>query len=247
MKTRICVLRTDGTNCDDETAYAFEIAGGISKKIHINELRSGQVRLSEFQLLAIPGGFSYGDDIASGKILANELVTFLRDQLAEFTLKGKPVIGICNGFQVLVRTGLLPFDNIGRMDATLAHNDSGVFHCGWYEMRILKSPCIFTAGLEDTKVEFQVAHGEGKYLASEAVLEAVEEKSLVALRYCSDLPNGSLNRIAGICNPLGNVFGLMPHPERFVEVTQHPNWRRRKIEPYGLPIFQNGVAYAAQL
>ena len=253
IKPNVCILRTDGTNCDQETAYAFSLAGGQPHLVHINELRKGTKNLRDYQILAIPGGFSYGDDIASGKVLANELISFLGDQLREFVASGKPIIGICNGFQVLVRTGLLPFGKLGEMQVTLDHNDSGHFHCKWYKMRFEKSLCIWTAGLyvydvENTcDVEYQVAHGEGKFFAEEEVISRMESLNLVALRYSTAIPNGSVNRIAGVCDPTGKIFGLMPHPERFVERRQHPNWRTRIGPPQGLPIFRNGVAYAAEL
>lgn len=245
MKPRICVLKTDGTNCDEETSYAFTKAGGDCRLVHVNELRGNGQRLVDFQILALPGGFSYGDDVASGKILAVELLSFLREQLEEFVNKGNLIIGICNGFQVLVRTGLLPFNQLGTMPATLTDNDCGTFRCTWVDMVIQPSSCVFTNGLEGEAVSFQVAHGEGKFFTNPTVLRTLEEDRLVPLRYMSN-PNGSLNDIAGICDPTGRIFGLMPHPERFVETYQHPNWRRiPNIKPQGLPIFENGVNFAA--
>ncbi|MHB8156325.1 MAG: phosphoribosylformylglycinamidine synthase I [Desulfocucumaceae bacterium] len=254
MKPGVCVLRTDGTNCDMETYHAFEKAGARCSLVHVNQLRSGEVKLSEFQILALPGGFSYGDDVHSGKILAVELTSFLKESLQEFVDDGKPVIGICNGFQVLVRTGLLPDSKMGDIRCTLMGNDSGRFECRWINIRVEESPCIFTRGLSGSNLSVQVAHGEGKFYAEPVQLEKLESGGRVVFRYSTDNggqalsypenPNGSLNSIAGICDSTGLVLGLMPHPERFVSLQQHPNWRRGQIDfPHGLPIFKNAVDY----
>jgi len=253
MKARVCVLCTDGTNCDYETAAAFDLVGAKSKRVHVNQLRDGQEDLEDYQILALPGGFSYGDDVASGKILALELLSFLGEQLAKFVERQKPIIGICNGFQVLVRTGLLPFETLGNMSATLMNNDSGRFECRWINLIVEDSPCIFTRGMEG-EISLQVAHGEGKFFAADKNLIRLEGRRLVALRYSvlgqptqkfPANPNGSLNAVAGICSPSGLIFGLMPHPERFVRAQQHPNWRRERIEPAGLPIFRNAVEFVS--
>lgn len=244
MIPRICILRTDGTNCDVETRDAFSHAGGAPETVHVNQLRDGTKRLANYQILALSGGFSYGDDVASGKVLANELASRLGDQMREFVEVGKLVIGICNGFQVLVRTGLLPFNRFDDMHATLAHNDSGRFQCQWTWMEVNESPCVFTRGLP-AEIELQMAHGEGRFYAPDEVLIDLEAAHLVPLRYIGN-PNGSTNRIAGVCDPSGRIFGLMPHPERFVRPSQHPNWRRDDApDPFGLAIFQNAVRHAA--
>lgn len=252
MKPMVCVLRTDGTNCDEETAYAFEKAGGHAVRVHVNQLRDGEAHLGDYQILVIPGGFSYGDDVASGKILAIELISYLRNELEEFVSRGKLVLGICNGFQVLVRTGLLPFRATGRMPASLVTNDSGHFECRWITMVVEVSPCVFTRELEG-ELSLPVAHGEGKFYASTETLAALEAQGLITVRYSEDgkatlrypaNPNGSVNGIAGICDPTGRIFGLMPHPERFVELTQYPNWRRQKnVKPNGLPIFESAIQH----
>lgn len=255
MRPPVMVLRTDGTNCDVETAYAFEMAGGAPRLVHINQLRSGRERLKAYKILAIPGGFSYGDDVHSGKILAVELTSFLRQEINEFVFAGGLVIGICNGFQVLVRTGLLPFREIGSIRATLMVNDSARFECRWVRLRVEESPCIFTRGAAGRVVEFQAAHGEGRFYADEATLGEVERLRLVAFRYVDgegrptqkypENPNGSLHAIAGITDPSGRIMGLMPHPERHCLPTHHPNWRRRKgIPPEGCFLFDNAVAAA---
>jgi phosphoribosylformylglycinamidine synthase I len=241
---RVCILRTDGTNCDEETAFAFAQAGAHPEPVHINQLRASEVGLGDFQILAIPGGFSYGDDLASGKVLANELLTYLRSQVEELIERGGLVIGICNGFQVLVRTGLLPFCELGDMRATLAHNNSGHFQCRWVELLAEPGPCVFTQGLD--RVRLQMAHGEGRFWAPNDILETIESNGQVALRYAHN-PNGSINEIAGICDPTGRIFGLMPHPERNVLDTHDPNWRRGNASPLGRVIFENAVRHAAQL
>ena len=246
MKPRICILTTDGTNCNVETAHAVDLANGEPVTVHINRLRRGDVKLADFQGLIIPGGFSYGDDVASGKILATELMSFLGDQVREFVTRRKPILGICNGFQVLVRMGLLPYPATGNMHATLAHNDSGHFQCQWVDLvRSHVTPCVFTPGMPES-FPLQMAHGEGRFVTDPTTLVSMKSDGLIVLRYKKN-PNGSQDAIAGICDPTGTVFGLMPHPERLVHVTQHPNWRRQHVEPVGLSFFLNGVAYAAQL
>jgi len=255
-KPRIFILRTDGTNCDEETAHAFRLAGGEPCLVHINKLRSGEENLKDYHALVIPGGFTYGDDVLSGKILAVELSSFLQEQLLAFVEAGKPVLGICNGFQVLVRTGLLPGKYSKEISATLMGNDSGHFECRWVNLAVGKSNCIFTRGMEGMIVKYQVAHGEGKFYTNKNTLEKIERKNQVVFRYADkkgnashnypDNPNGSLNAIAGICDDTGRVMGLMPHPERYVEPIQYPNWRKyhHHDEPHGLAIFQNAVEYA---
>jgi len=256
MKPKVLVLKTDGTNCDEETKYAFDVAGGNAAITHINELRANKKLLNNFQILAIPGGFSYGDDIVSGKILAIELTSFFQEQIQKFiNRKDTIIIGICNGFQVLVRTGLLPFRAIGTMQATLTNNDSGHFECRWVDLKVDKNTnCAFLKNLDSETLSYQVAHGEGKFFATEDVIKEVEKQKLVTLRYVDEKgnptqkypynPNGSLNAIAGICDPTGRILGLMPHPERFVKKEHHPNWRRMNIKtPHGLPIFKNMINY----
>lgn len=256
---QICVLKTDGINCDEETVHAFATAGAEPRTVHVNELRAGEKHLKDYQILAIPGGFSYGDDIASGKILALELNSYLGDQINEFVQIQKGlVLGICNGFQVLVRTGLLPFGTMGEMQSKLSNNDSGHFECRWINLKVEdNNACVFLKGMSG-QVSYQVAHGEGKFLARQPELDRIEKEKLVVLRYCDQLgnstqeyplnPNGSLNAIAGITDPTGRILGLMPHPERFILPTQHPNWRRiDDLEPQGLPIFEKMVKYAAQM
>ena len=269
MKPKICILRTDGTNCDEELFYAFEKFGGAPAYIHVNQLRTKDKKLRNFQILALPGGFAYGDDVASGKILAVELISFLKDQLTEFITKKGLILGICNGFQVLVRTGLLPFSHIGKMDVTLAPNDSGHFECRWIKIKIEKSRCVFlnsktftpgvkelyTPGVWKSVFELPVNHGEGKFYADAKTIKKIENENLVVFRYVNENskptqlypvnPNGSFNAIAGVCDPTGRILGLMPHPEKFVDVTQHPNWRRQHFtRPHGQFIFESMINFA---
>ncbi|BAF59611.1 MAG: phosphoribosylformylglycinamidine synthase I [Pelotomaculum sp.] len=258
-KPRVCIMKTDGINCDEETYYAFVKAGAECRIVHVNQLRKGEEKLASYQILALPGGFSYGDDVHSGKILAVELTSFLKDQLKEFVNAGKLIIGICNGFQVLVRTGLLPEQNLDCIKTTLMVNDSGHFECRWVNLLVEHNHCVFTKGLEGTVISVQVAHGEGKFYTDPATLQEIENRGQVVFRYAGTdgrptvlypyNPNGSLNAIAGICDSTGRIMGMMPHPERYVEKTQHPNWRRLpgNTLPHGMAIFKNAVEYALQL
>ena len=255
-KPKIIILETDGTNCQNELQFAFNLSGGDAKIVHINDLRTKKEKLSNFNILAFPGGFSYGDDIASGKIQAVELTTFFADELKKFTQrKDTLTIGICNGFQVLIRTGLLPFNNLGKMDATLINNDSGHLECRWIKGRVEKnSSCVFLKNMKGEIVSYPVAHGEGKLFASPENIKKIEDQKLVVFRYVDDQgeptqqypknPNGSLNSIMGICDPTGRILGMMPHPERFIRREHHPNWRRAKInKPDGIPFFENIIYY----
>lgn len=255
-KVNVCVLQSDGTNCDVELFYAFEKFGANPEYIHINELRDKSKSLKGFQILAIPGGFSYGDDLASGKILAIEMISFLKNEIENFRKKGGLIIGICNGFQTLVRTGLLPFGNLGKMDATLAHNDSGHFECRWIRLKSTKAKCVFIKD-EQHIGYFANNHGEGKFFSTPEIIKKVEDENLVVFRYVDDNgnptqnypenPNGSLNAIAGVTDPSGRILGLMPHPEKFIDMTQYPNWRREKItKPHGAFIFEQMIKYVKE-
>ncbi len=256
-KPNILVLKTDGINRDEEMAYAFKLAGGNSKIVHVNELRNKQEKLSTYDILSIPGGFAYGDNIASGKILATELTSFLADEIKKFIERPHTlVIGVCNGFQVLVRTGLVPFRRIGEMKATLTNNDSGHFECRWVNLRIEpNSRCVFLKNTSSNNiVSYPIAHGEGKFLTDEKTLDELEKKHLVVFRYVDEKgnptqrypqnPNGSIRAIGGICDTSGRILGLMPHPECFVRKEQHPNWRRGEVKtPHGLPLFEKMITY----
>ena len=253
LAPRALVLRAPGTNCDLETAHAFERAGGIASRVHVRALAERPAAADDYQILCIPGGFSYGDDVASGRILALELVTRLSDMLRRFRDRGGLVLGICNGFQVLLQTGLLLSDEAGHRQATLAHNLSGRYVDRWVRLRCQPGNCVFLHGL--TTLELPVAHAEGRFVTrSEADLESLAAAGQLPLRYAADAggvatnPNGSVADVAGSCDPTGRVFGLMPHPERFITATQHPAWHGR-LDPdaagSGLAVFVNAVRATA--
>lgn len=255
-KPKVIVLKADGTNRDEEMAYAFNVAGGDSEIVHINQLRKGEKKLNDYQVLALPGGFAYGDDIISGKILAIELISFLGEEMKKFIEReDTAIIGVCNGFQVLVRTGLLPFRNIGKMDATLTNNDSGHFECRWIKVKVNgKNKSKFLEKMDHEIMWLPVAHGEGKFFTTEKTLKDIEAQNLVAFRYVDengnltqkypDNPNGALNAVVGITDATGRILGMMPHPECFIREEQHPNWRRGKVNVDGLPLFENIVKFA---
>lgn len=260
MKPRTLVLRSAGTNCDAETAHAFELAGAEAETVHVNRLIERPSILESFQLLAVPGGFSYGDDISAGKILANQIMHHLREPLHAFRDAGKPVIGICNGFQVLIKTDLLPgpVDGQEGQPATLTNNDCGRYMDRWVRLATRSKKCVWMAGIE--AFDCPMAHGEGKFVpASDAVRRALWEDDRVAVVYVRpdgspadgafpDNPNGSVDDIAGVCDASGLVLGLMPHPERFVSPMQHFAWTRLDelpAEGAGLRVFRNAVRHAA--
>lgn len=260
-KPKALILRTAGTNCDMESAYAAEQAGFIAERVHINMLASGDVSLDEYSFLFIPGGFSYGDDISAGKIMALEMNRRLGDALARFEDTGKLVLGVCNGFQVLIKTGFMPFHAKLplEMRATLNINDSGKFEDRWVHLAPEHNTvCVFTRGMSPV-IELPVAHAEGKFIArSSADIAELEENGQVALRYVASDggnpsypadPNGSMGHIAGVCNRKGTIFGLMPHPERFLHRTNHPRWTRGGLpeEGDGAIFFRNAYEYCCNL
>lgn len=249
----VLILRAPGTNCDGEAAFAFEQAGAKTERLHINRLRESPKLLRQFQILVIPGGFSYGDDVAAGKILAVELQHFLTDAVREFRDAEKLILGICNGFQVLLKAGLiLPPDEDGPL-ATLAHNMNGKFEDRWVNLLVTPGNCVFLNGI--SRMYVPVAHGEGKFICrKEWILQGLSQSKQAVLRYIGPTgepasyphnPNGSQGDIAGICDSTGRVLGLMPHPERHVLGTQHPRWTREglKEEGEGMPLFRNAVEY----
>ena len=258
-KVKVIVLRTAGTNCDLETVFAFKAFGAEVDNVHINKLLHQEIHLEDYHIMAIPGGFTYGDDIESGRILANEINLHLKKEVAQFIAKKKLIIGICNGFQVLVKAGILPGndndDNI--QNATLTNNDSGKFEDRWTHL-LVEGKGPWFQGLKKV-VFFPVAHAEGKFIPKdESVLASIEKNNQIAFRYCDEEntlagypnnPNGSIKNIAGITDKTGLILGLMPHPERHFLFTQHPFWTRlEKHETYGdgVKIFENGVVYARE-
>ncbi len=245
MDVSAVILGGYGINADAELAEIFSRAGARPRRLHIADLVADPAVLSSVHILAFPGGFSYGDHLGSGQVLALLCRDRLRDALEKFVGDGGLVIGICNGFQVLVRMGMLP-NRKGdwRREVSLIHNESGRFVDAWVPLRFEKdSRCVWTKGLDDT--EYPVRHGEGRFVArDEATLDELERQSLVAVRYAGQSPNGSSRSIAGICDPSGRVFGLMPHPECFLEPENHPDRRRAALYETGLRLFENGVAAA---
>ncbi|MEK7745807.1 MAG: phosphoribosylformylglycinamidine synthase I [Elusimicrobiota bacterium] len=251
---RILILRAAGTNCDQETAAAFRMTGGEPVLAHVDEVKSGRTRLLDFAMLVFPGGFTYGDDIGAGKVLANELRGQLRE-LRGFVRSGRPVLGICNGFQVLVKAGLLPQTPSNDQTASLTFNESNRFETRWVRLRInLQSQSLFVRNLPEM-IELPVAHAEGKFVVkSPKVLEHLKKTRAILMQYVDEEgkfagyphnPNGSLFNIAAITNPEGNCLGIMPHPERFITRWHHPNWTRQTFckEGVGLEMFRNAVKY----
>lgn len=246
---KVIILRAPGTNCDGETLFAFQKAGATATLVHINQLIRHDKKLSDYKIMVVPGGFAYGDDISAGKVLANELKWKLGEDINRFIVDGGLMLGICNGFQVMAKAGLLP--DIGNNQApplTLATNDSGKFECRWVHLQVNKaSPCIFTQGIES--MYLPVAHGEGKVVTDirglrelNTVVYYTDEAGNKQVGYPYN-PNGSMNNIAGVCDPTGRIFALMPHPERYVRFTQHPQWTRKKPREFGdgFAIFQNAI------
>ncbi|MGH9858296.1 MAG: phosphoribosylformylglycinamidine synthase I [Acidobacteriota bacterium] len=256
---KVCILKTDGINCDEEMMHAFEVAGADVELVHVNQLRSGERKLQDFQIMAIPGGFSYGDDVASGKVLGSELVSYLSEQLQEFVHANKPILGICNGFQVLVQMGLLPGGGLGKQTATLAQNEVGRFECRWVNLKAERSICKFIQPEDFTElpIPMQTAHGEGRFFADQNTITELKNNDQVVFRYTTlrlnapkgypENPNGALDDIAGICDPSGLVLGMMPHPERSVEAFHPHRVRTEQARTAANTLFKNIVTYASQL
>ena len=270
MKPKALVLQAHGTNRDLDVMDALTLAGAEPVGAPLNDLRSHKTRWRDFQLLGIPGGFSYADALGAGKLLAIDLTSYFADEISAFVDSGKPVIGICNGFQALVRSGILPGkhvstrsgeEQLARNDSartTLTFNERGHFECRWVNLSPVSQKCIWTKGLDET-ITCPVAHGEGNFqVADHSLLSTFQTQDQIALTYiCPDgssangdypaNPNGSLLDIAGICNPQGNVLGLMPHPENHVFDYQHPRYTRGERNGSGLALFEKGVKYANAL
>ncbi len=255
-RAKAIVLRAAGINCDLETQYALELAGATADRIHINQVIENKAMLNEYQIIIFPGGFSYGDDVAAGKILANQIIHHLSDSLTKFVEDGKAIMGICNGFQVLVKTGLLPgFDGTNltnQQGITITHNDSGKFDDRWSYLSPQTDRCIFID--PDRQIYLPIAHGEGKVITKDqAILDKLQAGGHIAFKYVDvngeegswpTNPNGSTASIAGLTDSTGRVLGLMPHPERFVRTSQHPRWTRDKtIKADGIDLFINSVSY----
>ena len=272
---RVLIITGFGINTDREMATAFDLAGAHPVRLHVNDLVADPDALARFAIFVVPGGFSFGDHVGSGALLAALLARALREPLARFVDRGGLVLGVCNGFQVLVRMGMVP--GVGAVGAAggmsqsvaLVHNDSGRFEDRWVRVAFdPASPCVWTRGI--ASLELPVRHGEGKLVAPEADLAAIDAAHLGAARYaCSGTaaansgaaaartplpypanPNGSLRNLAGLCDPSGQVFGLMPHPEAFLHRYHHPAWRNATgaaapvLDEAALGLFRNAVLHA---
>ena len=236
----VLVLTGYGLNCDHETAYTFELAGARPSRVHINALIDNSISLEDFQIMVFGGGFSWGDDHGAGVVQAVRMKTNIGEKMLSFIQKGNLIIGICNGFQTIVNLGLLPgFDlDYTKRSVALTYNDCGNFRDQWVNLKVnTESPCVFTRGIN--AVELPVRHGEGKFFAEENVITRLQQNNQIVLQYATTdnrpakqafpaNPNGSVLDIAGICDPTGRIFGLMPHPEAYHHPTNHPEWTRRK-------------------
>lgn len=270
---RACILRAPGTNCDIETAHAFEMAGATAERIHLFRLLENPQLLRDFQVLCIPGGFSYGDDIGAGVIFSRQLRGQLNDAMKEFLAADKLVLGICNGFQTILKAGLLmrrgidgPADSPFEDQVTLTWNNSGRYTDRWVKLKVANSNSVFLKDMDEFEVP--IAHAEGRIAVSEdSVLQQLRTNQQIGLCYWNDdasqmaaktgdpttidilpepcNPNGSIANIAGLSDETGRVLGLMPHPERYLFATQHPQWTRRELrgDGEGLQLFKNAVSY----
>jgi phosphoribosylformylglycinamidine synthase len=267
MQPLALILQATGTNRDQDVAQALQMAGARTEIVPLNRLRFGERHWHDYQLLVLPGGFSYADALGAGKLLALDLIAYFADEVQAFVASGKPVIGICNGFQALVKSAILPAVNDPALateaatgtlpQATLTFNQQGHFECRWVRLSPVSQNCVWTRGL--TEIYCPVAHGEGNFVTvSPALLAALQNAGQIGLVYSAGdgkaassaypaNPNGSQLDIAGVCNPQGNVLGLMPHPENHILPHQHPHWTRGERSGSGLPLFINGVRFAAQL
>jgi phosphoribosylformylglycinamidine synthase I len=263
---KVLVLTGYGINCDDETAFAFRKAGARADIVHINDLIANRKMLDSYRIFAFPGGFSYGDDTGSGKALANRIKNNLMDEMREFIDRDNLMLGICNGFQVMINIGMVPALKgfTGAAEAALEHNTSNRYQCRWVDLHIeTDSPSVFIAGIE--RLHIPVAHGEGNFFAEDRVLDDIEKNNHVCIRYVKPdgsraagefpyNPNGSLNDIAAVCDRSGRIMGMMPHPERGMFFHQRDDWTYLKeklsregkkipVESDGFKIFKNAVEY----
>lgn len=256
-RPRVLVVRAPGTNCNEESAYAFQIVGGEPSQIHINQIVEKPGLLAEFQILCFPGGFSFGDDLGAGQILGALIRHRLNEPMRQFRDAGKLILGICNGFQILIKSGMLLDDNPdGTPQATLTWNESGMYVDRWVNLVVQSDRCVFFRGIKS--MYLPIAHAEGKFVPrNRDVLESLQRKGQLVLRYGQangdaaslalnpENPNGAVANVAGICDESGRVCGLMPHPERHIDPTHHPRWTRGEAgqEGDGLQVFRNAVSY----
>jgi phosphoribosylformylglycinamidine synthase subunit PurQ / glutaminase len=259
------VITGYGINCEEETAYVFRKAGAEADIVHVNDLIDGHKNMKDYQILAIPGGFSYGDDTGAGNALSNRIKNNLNEQVLAFAQEDKLAIGICNGFQMIANLGLVPAteNQYGKREVALMWNKTARYECRWVHMKVESQKCIWTRGIE--KLFVPVAHGEGNFYTEPEILKYIKDNDQVVFRYTKPdgspsnnefphNPNDALEDIAGLTDPSGRLLGLMPHPERFHTFTNHPDWNRikeehkRKGEPLpeegeGMKIFRNAVKY----
>ena len=259
------IITTAGINCDRELAHAFSLAGAKPKFVHLNALLDDPSIVDSFQLIGLPGGFSYGDAIAAGRITAQLMRQRLYEAIGRAIDRGVPMIAPCNGFQIAAQMGLLPGPATGearpstppRPTVALAQNAGGRFIDNWCRVMVpANTRCVWTQGLsvpERTSM-LPIAHGEGRFVADDsAMIDQLDESGCVAVRYASDdNPNGSMGDVAGICDSTGLIFGLMPHPERYTSWQHHPFWTRldddeMSGEPFGLQMFRNAVAHVTSV
>ncbi len=256
-RPRALVLGGYGINTDREVARGLRLAGSLPTRVHLKDIIAGREKLDKYHLLVLPGGFSFGDDIAAGKILATKMTLNLKSELTKFVQEGKLILGICNGFQVLVKTGLLPDTSSWQQKSTLATNDSGRFEDRWVYLSVNPdSPCVFTSGIKG--LYLPVRNGEGKFIPALGTLEELEKNEQIVITYVDESgepagyphnPSGSTANVAGICNKSGRVFGSMPHPEAYLYSVNHPRWtREEKLQSYGegIKIFQNAVNFITE-
>ena len=259
MLPRALILHAYGSNRDLDAGHAFELAGAQAEIVPLTELRAGALRWSDYQLLCLPGGFAHADALGAGKLFALDLNVYFADQVTTFVDAGKPVIGMCNGFQALVKSGILPDGrrNTDSATTTLRFNAAGHFECRWITLTPQSEKCVWTRGLTEL-IYCPVAHGEGNYtVIDESLITDLVAQDQIALVYANpdgssangaypQNPNGSIADIAGVCNPEGNVLGLMPHPENHILPYQHPRWTRGESGQLGLTLFENGVKFASE-
>lgn len=245
MAIKACVLTGYGINADNELVSAFSLAGAEAEKVHINDLIENPSLFRRYQIAGFAGGFSFGDHLGSGLVYAELFKKHLKEELEQFVSDGKLIIGICNGFQVLVKMGVLPnLKGDWTQEVSLVHNNSGVFEDSWVNLKFNpQSPCIWTKGL--STMDVPIRHGEGRFITdSPEILNHLKEKNLIAIQYNGRNPNGSQEDIAGITDTTGHILGLMPHPEAFIFPENHPKWTRQSVtEGEGLKIFRNGVHF----
>lgn len=264
-QVKALILAGYGINCEEEMSYAFERFGATSEVVHINDLIDGRKNIDDYQILAVPGGFSYGDDTGAGKAFANRLINNLREAVLDFVKKDKLVIGVCNGFQIATALGLVPAldDKYGERQSGLMANNQNRYVCRWVHMKVESSKCVWTKGIQ--KLFVPVAHGEGYFYMPEKELKEMRKKDQVAFTYVKEdgspakgeypyNPNGAILDIAGICDESGRILGLMPHPERHLFFHNRPDFALRKEilmregkpipeEGEGGQLFKNAVEY----